>query len=220
MIAKIIDSLLFIALLFLGQYFALYGKYIAQFLFTSHRSIDLLLPQDAIAPSFMLAISIIYQLIRIATGGFSTRIVISAVVGMCISLAVQYYSEERSPIDFFLLLYLYGVITLVIVFDQYKNIDMSPDFWRFSLDFAIKIIRYMLIVYVVGVVFLEYLPAKTGDDDLVEIAFFHQTTVLVFSLFYVGYWIIVPYFKNVVEVYKTDRERIEENLTKRSKRRS
>jgi hypothetical protein len=153
----------------------------------------------------MFASSLSLMGLRISAIDGRLKLLFSSITGLLAALAVQLH-DSPSSLVFFLQLFIYGTATGIIWMESFLKVnsdEMDRAFWVILFENVFKSIRYILVAYGALIVVLKFITSEmsgTYMDFLTTLIY--PTMMIFFSIFAIGYWVLVPCWQHIVEAHR------------------
>lgn len=201
LVESIIDSSLYVSVIFAVTIFIAHGKAFSSFLFAGSESIYREPFYNISSTLMFLLASIGYELLRRPSIPQGYKIITVAFLGLLTaSLSLSY---SVSALVFFLLLYVYIIASGIAILTPYLNMKMDKEFWKIMLDSGLSIMRFILVMFVAAAAIARFISGGNSESTIGFLStMFYPVITLIASYLMVGFWVLLPCWNNMVEGYK------------------
>jgi len=197
-----IDSILFFLAFFIAEVFALHGKAFASFIFNNGNSI---FRESAHKPEIygVLFIAVLAcQAMRHFDLENRSKLLLASMIGFGAAIAVQMH-DSPSVLVFFLQVFVFATVAGIIWMESFLTEEMEKEFWVLLFENVFKSIRYILVGYAALIVVLKFISSGGRESTIGFLTtLFYPTVIILFSIFAIGYWILIPCWQRIVLLYK------------------
>jgi hypothetical protein len=180
-----------------GQTVVLYGRYCFQLAGGGNQAN----PAPRLLATGILAISCaVYALIRTATLGMRSKVLIGLFVGASASVAIQVSSDKFSALACAVHFYLFFTGLVAVSLYDFLGRSMLKEFWNLLFDYMTKMIQYFLVLLVGGAAVLRYIYPEDRQHDF-RADLFCCGAAVIFSFMFILYWVMVPAWIRLAEGY-------------------
>lgn len=199
---KKVDPYLFVLVILSGLVFAMHGKALAAYIFTDRNSP---FRELYFLPHILcLALAVAMQLIRSINISLSHKILSVACVSIIGVMGIQILSSSPSVLVFSVQLMTLIFVNAVIALEPtVMDESLSKEFWELFLGVSLKLIQFLLALYVAGFALLKFLSDGVAESqDSFLTSFIYPTISFVYGIFIVAYWLGVPIWENIVQAHR------------------
>jgi len=199
-----IDDYLFFIVITVGLIFAMQGKAISSHLFNGNGN---WIREYNVAPHMLCAVcGGLYQFIRGRNMGLRKSMLFAPAVGFLSVFLIHLSSSSPSILVFSIQLLLLIFACGVIALEPYvKENKFETEFWKLFIESSMKIVRYILMLYIAGFALLKFLSDGVGESkEGFLTSFIYPTVMFVYGIFVIGYWLAIPSWENLVKSYTID----------------
>ncbi|MDW7551436.1 hypothetical protein [Pseudoalteromonas peptidolytica] len=155
----------------------------------------------------LLITSMLYTALRFLKKGLTTKATLACFLGLIsflLIVAFAFLVESLTSLSVLLLLFLYTVVSYLLIVEESMADKKEKDFWKFIIEFNTVIVRFILLALIAGIAVLRFFADESnGHNGFIGILIY-PTFVGGFTVFQICYWIILPAWDNYSKASSND----------------
>jgi len=201
-LGQLFDSILFFLAFFIAEVFALHGKAFASFIFDNGSSIFRESAHKPVIYGVLVIAVLACQAMRHSDWENRSKLLLASVIGFGTAIAIQMH-DSPSILVFFLQVFVFATVAGIIWMESFLSENMEKEFWVLLFENVFKSIRYILVGYAAMIVVLKFISSDGRESTIGFLTtLFYPTVIILFSIFAIGYWILLPCWQRIVILHK------------------